>query len=439
MSYSTPPHSEEAERGVIWSIFLDHESITYAAELLDGEDFYTPSNAIIFDTMKRLFMQDSPIDVITVADDLKNQKKLEAVWWNTYLMDIMTAVFTSANVNRYVSIVKDKSTLRRLLRASSAITKIAEDESIPVRETIEKAQEALFESMAGATKTAISSLKNVLNERYDTLAQLQADPSYNDNRRISTGYEGFDEKIGGFTRWNLIIVAARPSMWKTALALNFSQNLAKNGKNIIIFSLEMSRTELIDRLISAHTGIDQRKFHGGHLSDYEFSRVADAMEDLSKATIYIDDSPTGITLSEIKSKAKRMKMQQWVDLIIIDYLQLIDWPNHGNRVQEVSDISRWLKSMARELDVPIVALAQLSRAVEQRPDKRPVMADLRDSGSIEQDADIIAMLYRDDYYNDFSETPGVTNIFIRKNRNGTTGKIDMKFETHSQKFFDLIT
>lgn len=439
MSHQVPPHSEDAERGVLGSIFIDAEAVTYAIEALEPADFYNPANSIIFESMKALFMEDVALDSLTIADHLKNAKKFEAVGGNIYLWDVMTAVYTSANIAHYVKIVKDKALLRSLQRASHMIGRIAEDESIPVRESIEKAQEALFDSTQWIGKSSITSMKAALNERYETLAQLQSDPNFIENKRISTGYEGFDEKIGGFTRGNLIIVAARPSMGKTAIALNFAQNLAKNGKNIIIFSLEMSRDELIDRLVSAHTGIDQRKFHGGKLSDYEFSRVADAMEDLSKATIYIDDSPSGITLSEIKSKAKRMKMQQGVDLIIIDYLQLIDWPNHGNRVQEVSDISRWLKSMARELDVPIVALAQLSRAVEQRPDKRPVMADLRDSGSIEQDADIIAMLYRDDYYNDFSETPGVTNIFIRKNRNGMTGKIDMKFETHSQKFFDLIT
>lgn len=438
MSYQVPPHSEDAERGVLGSIFIDAESVTYAIEALEPSDFYNPANSIIFESMKALFMEDIALDAVTISGHLQSAKKFEAVGGNVYLWDVMTAVYTSANIAHYVKIVKDKALLRSLQKASLVIGRIAEDESIPVRESIEKAQEALFDSTQWIGKSSITSMKAALNERYETLAQLQSDPNFIENKRISTGYEGFDEKIGGFTRGNLIIVAARPSMGKTAIALNFAQNLAKNGKNIIIFSLEMSRDELIDRLVSAHTGIDQRKFHGGKLSDYEFGRVADAMEDLSKATIYIDDSPSGITLSEIKSKAKRMKMQQGVDLIIIDYLQLIDWPNHGNRVQEVSDISRGLKSMARELDVPIVALAQLSRAVEQRPDKRPVMADLRDSGSIEQDADIIAMLYRDDYYNDFSETPGVTNIFIRKNRNGTTGKIDMKFETHSQKFFDLI-
>ena len=280
-------------------------------------------------------------------------------------------------------------------------------------------------------------IREILNNRYEEFAAIHADPELVQRNMISTGYKSFDEKLGGFKRGDLIIVAARPSMGKTAIALNFAQNVAKKNRHVAIFSLEMSKEQLTDRLIAAAMAVDSWKLQKGKLTEDEFARMGDALETLSHSKIYLDDSPAGEGLTSIKSKARRLKMESGLDLIVIDYLQLMSNGNSLNRVQEVSEISRGLKSLARELDVPVIALSQLSRQLESRPDKRPVMSDLRESGSIEQDADIIAMLYRDDYYNEFSETPGVTNVLIRKNRNGPIGQVDLKFEKSQQKFYEI--
>ena len=304
-------------------------------------------------------------------------------------------------------------------------------------ELLEKSEKALF----GVTQTFIQNklvpIREILNNRYEEFAAIHADPELVQRNMISTGYKSFDEKLGGFKRGDLIIVAARPSMGKTAIALNFAQNVAKKNRHVAIFSLEMSKEQLTDRLIAAAMAVDSWKLQKGKLTEDEFARMGDALETLSHSKIYLDDSPAGEGLASIKSKARRLKMESGLDLIVIDYLQLMSNGNSLNRVQEVSEISRGLKSLARELDVPVIALSQLSRQLESRPDKRPVMSDLRESGSIEQDADIIAMLYRDDYYNEFSETPGVTNVLIRKNRNGPIGQVDLKFEKSQQKFYEI--
>ena len=304
-------------------------------------------------------------------------------------------------------------------------------------ELLEKSEKALF----GVTQTFIQNklvpIREILNNRYEEFAAIHADPELVQRNMISTGYKSFDERLGGFKRGDLIIVAARPSMGKTAIALNFAQNVAKKDRHVAIFSLEMSKEQLTDRLIAAAMAVDSWKLQKGKLTEDEFARMGDALETLSHSKIYLDDSPAGEGLTSIKSKARRLKMESGLDLIVIDYLQLMSNGNSLNRVQEVSEISRGLKSLARELDVPVIALSQLSRQLESRPDKRPVMSDLRESGSIEQDADIIAMLYRDDYYNEFSETPGVTNVLIRKNRNGPIGQVDLKFEKSQQKFYEI--
>ena len=304
-------------------------------------------------------------------------------------------------------------------------------------ELLEKSEKALF----GVTQTFIQNklvpIREILNNRYEEFAAIHADPELVQRNMISTGYKSFDEKLGGFKRGDLIIVAARPSMGKTAIALNFAQNVAKKNRHVAIFSLEMSKEQLTDRLIAAAMAVDSWKLQKGKLTEDEFARMGDALETLSHSKIYLDDSPAGEGLTSIKSKARRLKMESGLDLIVIDYLQLMSNGNSLNRVQEVSEISRGLKSLARELDVPVIALSQLSRQLESRPDKRPVMSDLRESGSIEQDADIITMLYRDDYYNEFSETPGVTNVLIRKNRNGPIGQVDLKFEKSQQKFYEI--
>ncbi len=434
---TTPPHSIDAERWVLGSLLIDKDGIIHVANLLTRDDFYDPANSIVYDAILDLYARNRPIDSITVREVIDDLKKLESIGGNSFLAGLMESVFTSANIFQYAQIVKNKSILRKLIRAGNEIIMNGYDEATETTELLEKSEKSLF----GVTQTFIQNklvpIRDILNARYEEFAAIHADPELVDRHTISTGYPSFDAKLGGFKRGDLIILAARPSMGKTAMALNFAQNVAKKWRNVAMFSLEMSKEQITDRLIAAAMAVDSWKLQKWKLSEDEFSKMGDALESLSRSKIYLDDSPAGEWLLSIKSKARRLKMESGLDLIIIDYLQLMSSGNSMNRVQEVSDISRGLKSLARELDVPIVALSQLSRAVEARPDKRPVMSDLRESGSIEQDADIIAMIYRDDYYNEFSETPGVTNVMIRKNRNGPTGQVDLKFEKSQQKFYEL--
>jgi replicative DNA helicase len=437
LSLTTPPHSIEAERWVLGSILIDKDGIIDVANILTPEDFYDPAHGIVYAAIIDLFARNRPIDSITVREVIDDQKKLESIWGNLFLAELMSSVFTSANIFQYAQIVKNKSVLRKLIKAGNDIIMNGYDESRETTELLEKSEKSLF----GVTQTFIQNklvpIRDILNSRYEEFASIHADPEIFERNSISTGYKKLDYNLTGFKRWDLTILAARPSMGKTAMALNFAQNVAAKWRNVAIFSLEMSKEQLTDRLIAAAMAVDSWKLQKWKLSEDEFSRMGDALETLSRSKIYIDDSPAGAGLMEIKSKARRLKMESGLDLVVIDYLQLMSNGNTLNRVQEISEISRWLKSLARELDVPVVALSQLSRAVEARPDKRPIMSDLRESGSIEQDADVILMLYRDDYYNEFSESPGVTSIFIRKNRNGPIGQVDLKFEKQQQKFYEL--
>lgn len=437
MSLTTPPHSLDAERWVLGSILIDKDGIIHVANLLSPDDFYDPAHGIVYSAMLDLFSRNRPIDSITVREVIDDQKQLESIGGNIFLAELMTSVFTSANIFQYAQIVKNKSVLRKLIKAGNEIIMNGYDESRETTELLEKSEKSLF----GVTQTFIQNklvpIREILNARYEEFAAINADPSLVEKNSISTGYKSFDSKLTGFKRGDLVILAARPSMGKTAMALNFAQNVAAKWRNVAIFSLEMSKEQLTDRLIAAAMAVDSWKLQKGTLSESEFSRMGDALEVLSRSNIFVDDSPAGEWLMSIKSKARRLKMESGLDLIVIDYLQLMSSGNSMNRVQEVSEISRGLKSLARELDVPVVALSQLSRALEARPDKRPIMSDLRESGSIEQDADIIMMIYRDDYYNEFSESAWVTNVFIRKNRNGPTGQVDLKFEKSHQKFIEL--
>jgi replicative DNA helicase len=437
LSLTTPPHSIDAERSVLGSILIDRDGIIQVASLLTPGDFYDPSHAIVYDAMIELFSRNRPIDSVTVREVIDDKKELESIGGNAFLAELMSSVFTSANIFQYAQIIKNKSVLRKLIRAGNEIIMHGFDEAAETTELLEKSEKSLFSVTQTFIQNKLVPLRDILNARYEEFAAIHADPGLAERNSISTGYKSFDLKIGGFKRGDLVILAARPSMGKTAMALNFAQNVAKKWRNVAVFSLEMSKEQLTDRLIAAAMGVDSWKLAKGQLSEDDFSKMGDALETLSKSKIYLDDSPAGEGLLSIKSKARRLKMESGLDLIIIDYLQLMSSGNNMNRVQEVSDISRGLKSLARELDVPVVALSQLSRALEARPDKRPVMSDLRESGSIEQDADIIAMLYRDDYYNEFSETPGITSVIIRKNRNGPTGTVDLKFEKSQQKFYEI--
>lgn len=437
MALNIPPHSIEAEKWVLGSILIDKDAMIHVANLLSADDFYDPSHGIVYAAMQDLYARNRPIDSITVREVIDDQKKLESIGGNQFLAELMTSVFSSANIFQYAQIVKNKSVLRKLIRAGNEIIMCGYDEASETSDLLEKAEKSLFSVTQTFIQNKLVPIREILNNRYEEFASIHADPELVQRNMISTGYEGFDDKLGGFKRGDMIIVAARPSMGKTAIALNFAQNVAKKNRHVAIFSLEMSKEQLTDRLIAAAMAVDSWKLQKWKLTEDEFARMGDALETLSHSKIYLDDSPAGEGLMSIKSKSRRLKMESWLDLIVIDYLQLMSNGNSMNRVQEVSEISRGLKSLARELDVPVIALSQLSRQLESRPDKRPVMSDLRESGSIEQDADIIMMLYRDDYYNEFSETPGITNVLIRKNRNWPIGQVDLKFEKSQQKFYEI--
>lgn len=334
--------------------------------------------------------------------------------------------------------MKHKSVLRRLIKAGSDILAYGYDEESELNALLEKGEQALFTVTQTFIQNKLVHIKDIVSLRYEEFAQIHDDPNYGKGNAINTGFAGIDGKLGGLKPGDMVILAARPSMGKTALTLNFCLNVADMGKNVAIFSLEMSKEQLTDRMIAATMGVDSWKLQKGELEDDEFAKMGDALEKLSRANIYIDDSPGG-NLMEIKSKARRLKMESGVDFLVIDYLQLMGGNNPMNRVQEISEISRGIKSLARELQVPVLALSQLSRAVESRTTKEPILSDLRESGSIEQDADVVMMLYREDYYDEFTENKGITNVFVRKNRNGPVGQADLKFEKRFQKFYDVET
>ncbi len=423
---------------MLGSILIDKEGIISVAAILAPGDFYETSNAVVYEAMLELFAKNRPIDLLTVRELLDDRQKLEPIGGNAYLLELTNSIFTSSNIYQYAQIVKNKSVLRRLIKAGNDILLYGYDEEADLSTLLEKSEQSLFSVTQTFIQNRLVHIKDIIGLRYEEFAEIHANPEYGKEGVVYSGFKGVDDKVGGFKPGDMVIIAARPSMGKTAITLNMAQNAAESGKNVAIFSLEMSKEQLADRLIASTMGIDSWKLHKGLLEDEEFARMGDALERLSRSSIYIDDSPMG-NLMEIKSKGRRLKMESGLDMLIIDYLQLMGGGNPMNRVQEISEISRGIKALARELQVPIIALSQLSRAVESRTTKEPILSDLRESGSIEQDADVVMMLYREDYYDEFTENKGVTNVFIRKNRNGPVGQADLKFEKKFQKFYDLET
>jgi replicative DNA helicase len=431
-----PPHTLEAEQSVIWSLLIDKDCFITIWDMLKPEDFYSEQNTIIFGIMLDLYKLNKPIDLITVKEKLDDKKVLDKVWWMTYLTELTEIVPTTANIFEYAQIVKNKAVLRNLIKSWNEIISYWYDEDKAINELLEKAEKSIFNVTQVFIQNKLVHINEILSQRYEEFAEIHENPELIKDHRLQLWFKDIDDKFGGLKGWDMVVVAARPSMWKTAFALNIAQNIGYRNKNIAIFSLEMSKEQLTDRMIASAMEIDSWKLAKWELEDSEFAKIWEAMEKLSEANIYIDDS-AGWNLVDLKSKARRLKIESGLDLIIIDYLQLMSSGNSMNRVQEVSEISRWIKSLARELKTPIIALSQLSRAVESRPDKRPVMSDLRESGSIEQDADIVMMLYREEYYDEFTEKKWVTDIFIRKNRNGPIGNIELIFNKNNQKFLEI--
>ncbi|MUK88159.1 replicative DNA helicase [Ornithinibacillus sp. L9] len=433
----TPPHNLEAEQAVIGAIFLEPEAFSTASELLVPEDFYRASHQRIFATMLSLADKGEPIDLVTVTTSLSNSKQLEEAGGVSYLSEVAESVPTAANIEYYSKIVEEKSVLRRLIRTATDIVTNTFDKEDEVEDVLNEAEKNILEVSGRKNSGAFKAIKDVLIEVYDSIEQLH----HNDAEvtGVPTGYRDLDKMTSGFQRNDLIIIAARPSVGKTAFALNIAQNVAvKTDENVAIFSLEMGAEQLVQRMLCAEGNIDAQRLRTGSLQADDWSKLTMAMGSLSNAGIYIDDTP-GIRVSEIRSKCRRLKQEHGLGMILIDYLQLIQGSskNGENRQQEVSEISRSLKGLARELNVPLIALSQLSRGVEQRQDKRPMMSDLRESGSIEQDADIVGFLYRDDYYDKESEKQNIIEIILAKQRNGPVGTVELAFVKEYNKFVDL--
>lgn len=435
-----PPHSIEAERAVLGSLLIDKEAVIKVADLLHQEDYYHEVHGLIYRAILDLYEKRTPIDLLTVKTQLDDRKQLELIGGASYLALLANEVHTSTHIYNYALIVKQKSTLRKLIKSGDLIMGLGYNEVEPLEVLLEQAEKSLFSVSQTSIRDKFVHIKDILNSTYDKITELH-DPATRDKYRgIPTGFRDLDYILTGLQPSDLVILAARPSMGKTAFALNIAQNVAKAGRSVGIISLEMSKEQLVERMFSALLSVDSWKIKSGKLTEEDFMRIGSVMDELYAMKIYIDDS-VGNSISELRSKARRLQMEHGLDMIIVDYLQLMTVSGMGgslnNRVNEISEISRSLKSLARELRIPILALSQLSRAVELRPVKIPQLSDLRESGAIEQDADVVLMMYREDYYEEDTERAGLTDIFVRKHRNGPIGRAELAFKKEQMKFLSL--
>ena len=435
-----PPQNIEAERSILGAILIDKDAIIKIADIIDKDDFYDNRNGMIYDAMANLFEKRMPIDIVTLSEILEAAGQIKEVGGSSYLAEIVNSTPSAANIVHYAQIVRDKGILRRLISAGSFITETGYDEESEIAVTLDQAEQTLFAVSQSSLKNKFSAIRDILTEAFDRIDKIHKDKDKGALRGVSSGFHGLDNLTAGFQKSDLIILAARPSMGKTSFALNLAENAAIDDKvPVAIFSLEMSKDQLVDRLLASQAGVDSWKLRTGNLSDEDFPKIGYAMGVLSEAPIFIDDAPSA-NIMEIRAKARRMQMEHGLGLIIVDYLQLMSGHSRnteGNRVQEISEISRGLKGLARELNVPIVALSQLSRAVEHRDDKRPQLSDLRESGSIEQDADLVMFLYREEYYHPETDKKGITEVLIRKHRNGPTGNLELFFNPSQMRFSDI--
>lgn len=434
-----PPQNTDAEASLLGALLIDSDAVVKVADMVSADDFYDPKHQRIYEAITQLYEKHSPIDVLTLSNQLKNSGYIEFVGGAGYLTELTNYVPTASHVEQYADIVAQKALRRRLIKASQDIITLGYDEARNLQELIEEAETGLFEVSQKHVKQDISSLETILGESFDRLDELHKDKGK--VRGVATGYKDLDNILAGLQRSDLFILAARPSMGKTAFALNIAHNIALGSKEpVLLFSLEMSKEQLVDRMLARESGVDAWALRTGNLTDSDFEKIGQAMGSLSEAPIYIDDTPS-ITVSELRTKARREAHQRKLGLIIVDYLQLMSgssrYGNEGNRVQEISEISRGLKGIARELNVPLLALSQLSRSVESRNPQIPQLADLRESGSIEQDADVVAFIYREEYYNPQSDRKNIADIFIKKHRNGPTGGVELYFDKEKQRFNSL--
>lgn len=431
-----PPHSIEAEQSVLGSMILDKNAIVTATEMLRPSDFYKEAHREIYEAILEIHGRNEPVDLITLSEELKKRNTLEAIGGILYLADLSEAISTTANVKFYCEIVEEKSILRRLIDASSEIMAMSYEANENINVIIDEAEKKIFDITQKRSREGLDPIKEVLLESLSKIEQMAMNKS--NLTGLTTGFIDLDHKTSGLQKSDLILVAARPSMGKTAFSINVAVNAALKGNaSVAIFSLEMSKEQLVQRILSSESHVELQKIINGRLNEDDWQKLLRAMGPLSQAKIFIDDTPA-ISLMEMKAKCRRLKMEKGLDLIMIDYLQLMSGEGRTeNRQQEISNISRGLKGLAKEMDCPVIALSQLSRAPEIRSDHRPILSDLRESGAIEQDADLVMFLYRDDYYHPDSEKKNIGEVIIAKHRNGPTGTVELVFMGEYTKFVNL--
>ncbi len=431
------PHDEDAEQAVLGSMLTDNDAVMAAVEVLKEDAFYREDNKIIYQAILNLYSKSEPIDIITLKDELESMGKFEQVGGFEYLASLPDKVPTTANVQKYIKIVEEKSVLRNLIKTANEIIELGYNPTEDVEDIMDGAEKKIFDIMQSKNTKSYTPIKDVLVESFTNLEKL-----YNQKQHVTgvpTQFYDLDDKTAGLHGSELILVAARPAMGKTAFALNIATNAALRANvPVAIFSLEMSKDQLVNRMLCSEAMVDSNKVRTGKLDEEDWTKLAEAIGPLSEAGVYIDDTP-GISVMEIRTKCRKLKMEKNIGLVVIDYLQLISGSNkrNGSREQEISEISRSLKVLAKELNVPVIALSQLSRAVEQRDDHRPMLSDLRESGAIEQDADIVMFLYRDDYYNKESAEKDIAEVIIAKQRGGSTGTVKLYWMGNYTKFVNI--
>ncbi|MCI8546543.1 MAG: replicative DNA helicase [Clostridia bacterium] len=433
-----PPHDIEAEQAILGSMLTDKDAVMAAMEILKIDDFYRDDNKAVFEAMMNLYSKSEPIDIITVKSELVSSGKFDKIGGLEYLAMLPEKVPTTTNVDKYIKIVEEKSMLRNLIKTANDIISVGYDETEEIDTIMGAAEKKIFDVMQRKNQNGYDSIKDVLVGTFAELEKL-----YNQKGTlsgISTGFTDLDYKTSGLHNSDLIILAARPAMGKSAFAINIATNVAvQSNIPVVIFNLEMSKEQVANRIICSEAMVDSNKVRTGKIEDEDWIKLANASGKLAEAPIYIDDTP-GISITEIRAKCRKMKIEKNIGLIVIDYLQLVQGSGKRNssREQEISEISRSLKILAKEIDVPVIALSQLSRAAEQRQnDHRPMLSDLRESGAIEQDADIVMFLYRDDYYNENSEKKNVAEVILAKHRGGSTGTVELAWMGNYTKFASL--
>ncbi len=433
-----PPQNLDAEVSLLGAVLIDEEVLTRVSDALHMDDFYDKRHKAIFGAMLKLYETHKPVDMLTLSDELKKKQELEMVGGMDYLTELTNMVPTAANAEHYADIISQNAMRRRLIKVAGEIAELGYEEQQQVSELLERAEAEIFAVSDNTLRNDLVSLEQILGESFDRLDELHKNKGQ--IRGIPTGWRDLDTMTAGLQRSDLVVLAARPAMGKTTLVTNLAYNVASKAKQaVLFFSLEMSKEQLVDRMLADAAGVDSWNIRTGNLTDEDFEKLSNAMGEMAEAPIFIDDTP-GVSVLEMRTKARRQAHAQPLGLIIVDYLQLMSGSgnrNSDNRVQEVSEISRGLKLIARELNVPVVALSQLSRSVESRSPQIPQLADLRESGSIEQDADIVMFIYREQYYKPETERQNITDLIIAKHRNGPVGKIELYFHPERLKFMTL--